>query len=523
MDVIRFALGFRFDAADDSTGRDEREYAFSELFSRLDPSLTEGMKVYAGHFAIDENDDERIYTIITMGKGLKRTKALYRAAVNDPALMCLLTDHRPIIQTNVIFKIEGFDYFGEFDKDGNLTGGDVDFSFRRLSQSRLDQELYPLRIVLAPDKFKGSMTQFEVVDVLKSAARKILPGCRLISAPVADGGDGTAEVLCRLLNGIRRKATVTGPDWNNTDTEYCFISDDTAMLDMASASGLSLVRGKPDPMDATSRGTGELILDAVKNGARKLYIGLGGSATNDCGIGAAVALGVKFKDEVDNEFAGCASNMESIRKIDLSGVDPIMKDVQITLLSDVTNPLTGPNGATAVFGPQKGANEIQLIDLERGMKNLECRYNAIAGRDIGSLAGSGAAGGMGAMLMALFNAKVENGAKRVLETMNLDKLIRKADVVVTGEGKFDRGSIDAGKATGEVIRCASNAGAVLVVISGCLGEGWERVFDIADANVYSTVTGAEARLMESDKERLFSAAERAFMAVKTGFKARSRN
>ena len=513
MEVLRFALGLRFDAADETAGTDQREHALGLLLSRAEPALFEGMKLYTARHKLDENDDKRILTVITMGQGIKRTRRLYEAITADPFIMSALAPHRPIIQTNAIFHIENAEYLGEFDADGKLSGGEVNCPIKRLPKESFGRA-YPIKIALAPDKFKGSMTQFEVIDVLKAAARKVLPGCTLIPVPAADGGDGTAEVLARTLNGRKRTLTVTGPDWNKVEASYYFIGNETAVIEMAAASGLSLVRGKPDPVDATSFGTGELIADALKNGAKQLLIGIGGSATNDAGIGAATALGVKFTDGVGNVFEGCASNMEFVRGIDLSGLDPLVRQAEITVLCDVTNPMYGKNGATAVFGPQKGADEEDLERLERGVRNIAGRYNAIAGREVSSEPGSGAAGAMGGMLAALLGAKLVNGAGTVLDRLGFDKRIAGSDIVVTGEGRFDATSIDSMKATGEVIARSRAQHAVPLVIAGCLGAGWEKVLEGADVPVFSTVTGENGRLFESDRERLMRTAERAFTAVK---------
>lgn len=518
MDVIRFALGFRFDPAECC---DERAHAFTQLFSRIDPALFEGMHLYAGHQKIDENDDERIFTVITMGQGMKRTKALYNAVKADPYIMSLLADHRPIIQTNVIFHFEGFDYYGVFDAQGALSGGTADAKIERRPVSELQKAEYAgLSVAIAPDKYKGSLCQFEAADILKAACRKALPGARIICVPAADGGDGTMNVLCRALGGRKKKLTVTGPDWKSVDAEYCMIGNDTAVIEMASASGLALVRGPLEPMDATSFGTGELIRDALRSGAKKLLIAVGGSATNDAGIGAAVALGVKFTDDAGNEYEGCASNMEYVRNVDLSGAEPLLNGASITVLCDVTNPMTGENGATAVFGPQKGAAGETLRELERGMVNMQHRYDSVAGREVCSQPGAGAAGGMGAMLAALFNAGLVRGADTVLELMDFDKLIDGADIVVTGEGMFDDTSVLSGKAVGCVIAHALEKGALPVVIAGCLGKGWQNAASSVkgDICVYSTVTGPEGRLMETDAERLASAAERAFVALRAARK-----
>lgn len=512
MDVVRFALAYRFDRLGSEDDRTQKDRALSLFIARIEPALLEGMSLHAGRYMLGENDDPDILTVVTMGKGLKATKKLWKAVESDPILMSALTGFRPIIQSNNVFRMEDFESYGVFGADGTLSGGTTEFGPIPVPKELYD-ECYPIKIVVAPDKFKGTFDQFEAAKLIRDAAKKALPGCRVIEAPVADGGDGTAGVLAKLTGGRRRKVVVTGPDRQPTEAEYCFIDNETAVIEMAQASGLALVRGELDPLHATSRGTGELIADALKNGAKKLLIGIGGSATNDGGMGAAAALGARFLDEAGNELEGCGADMENVRRIDLSGLDPSLGAAELIVLSDVNNPLTGPDGATAVYGPQKGAIGEVGERLENGMRNIEALYNGLAGREVCSEPGAGAAGGMGAMLKTLLNARLVSGAETVLSQMDFDRLIRDAALVVTGEGRLDASSIDSGKAVGAVIRRAKEAGANIMVIAGCFGQGYEKVFEHANAGLFSTVTGA-ADPAETDAERLERTAERAFRALR---------
>ncbi len=472
MDVIRFALGFRFDPIEEG---DEAARAASAFVSCVDNSLLQGLKMYAGHYKLNENDDGDILTLIIMGGGLKLFRKIYREAKSSRYLMSLLTDFRPIIQSNVMFKIDGFDYYGEFAEDRKLIGGDKELVIEPLEKDLIEKAaVNHMTVLLAPDKYKGTFDQFAAVRMLKQTARRILPGAMLISAPCADGGDGTASVICRALNGKTKKATVTGPEWELTDAEYCIVNRDTAVVEMASASGLALLKNPPDPLNATSRGTGELIADALKNKIKKLMICLGGSATNDGGMGAAIALGVKFLDPEGRELDGCGANMELVKSIDITGLEPKLKEVEISVLCDVTNPLTGENGATYTFGPQKGAEGESLIKLEKGMKNLEKLYNDAAGQPVCGLPRAGAAGGMGAMLAALLGAKLVNGAEAVLEATGFKEKLGSSDIVVTGEGCFDRTSTASGKAVGAVINAARKSDVPCYVLAGTKVDGAEK-------------------------------------------------
>ncbi|MBO6061447.1 MAG: glycerate kinase, partial [Clostridia bacterium] len=270
-----------------------------------------------------------------------------------------------------------------------------------------------------------------------------------------------------------------------------------AVIESALASGLALVKDRElDPMTATSYGTGELILRAAHEGAAEISVCLGGSATNDGGLGMARAIGVKFLKD-DGAEAVSACELKDIVSIDTSALDRFVSDAKITVVCDVDNPLTGPSGATMTFGPQKGAGEEKLALLEEGMLNLEKLLNAKAGRSVCSEPGSGAAGGMGAMLMALLNAGHENGAEAILALSDIDGKLKDAVFAITGEGRIDSTSLH-GKAVGAVLAHAERAKVPTAIIAGCMGEGAEEVLNKAE---FAEFTGSE-----EDALRYFEAA-----------------
>lgn len=516
MDIIRFALGFRFDPSDSADGEVDR--AVSAFLSCVDKSLLQGLKLYAGHFQLNENDNPDILTLIIMGGGLKQSRKVYNAVKSSRYLMSLLADRRPIIQSNVMFKFDGFEHLGDFDENGNLSGGERAAKFTPLQRDFVEKaNTSKTTIVLAPDKYKGTFDQFTAVRMLKQTARRILPGAMLVSAACADGGDGTSRVLSEALNGKSKKATVTGPEGAPVEAEYCIINRDTAVVEMAAASGLALLKNDPDPMQATSFGTGELIADALKHRIKKLWICVGGSATNDGGMGAAIALGAKFLDEKGIELSGCGANTALVHSIDLTGIDPRITDVEIGVLCDVNNPLTGDRGATYTFGPQKGADGENLEKLEEGIKNLEKLYNEAAGRPVCSEPGAGAAGGIGAMLAALFGAKLFNGAEAVLSAIDFNEKIRNAQFVITGEGCFDRTSTESGKAVSAVINACRKTGIKCCVLAGCRSPE----MDIDEKSVIKVITAydktvAENELKATAQSRFIAAAEELFKSIAKG-------
>ena len=273
--------------------------------------------------------------------------------------------------------------------------------------------------------------------------------------------------------------------------------------------------GELDPMKASSFGTGELILHALNEGIKHILIGIGGSATNDGGMGAAAALGVRFFDADGGELPGCGESMAKVCSMDTSGMPSKLETVDIRVMCDVKNPMTGENGATMVFGPQKGASGAVLDELERGMKNLERVYNDYHCSEVCSEPGTGAAGGMGAMLRVLLGAELKSGAEAVLEAVHFDELLTEADLVITGEGCLDGDSVDSGKAVGTVLRHAAAREVPAAVIAGCFGEGYERAAKLGGVALKSCINRPMTLeyAMEHSEELLSLAAEELLRGV----------
>jgi glycerate kinase len=377
-----------------------------------------------------------------------------------------------------------------------------------------------MKIILAPDSFKGSLSSLEVVKVLEISSRQIFPDMETVSVPMADGGEGTIDVLITSAGGFKETVSVTGPLGNKVKAAIGYINDGkTAVLEMAQASGLCLVpNGEKNPLAATSYGTGELLQIVLNKGIRDILIGIGGSATNDGGMGAMKALGVKFLDIEGRELFGSGASLESVHRIDISGLNPAVFESHITVICDVTNPLLGKDGATYVYGPQKGVKPSQLEKLDKGMANyIEVVENTL-GKNIADVAGAGAAGGMGAALLAFLNAKLKPGIDVVLDTVNFDKLLDGASFVVTGEGNIDEQSIRFGKVpTGIMKRCAPK-NVPVVVIAGGMGKGAELFWKDNLGSIMTTINGVmtldEAIL--NSKELLKLAADRMFLLIKIG-------
>ncbi len=517
MEIQRFGLGIRLDMLDPDFSKEELLEVLGHIFTVLNSEELAGLKLYGGRCKLDDEDSESIFTLVFTNGGMHKMRKLFLKLDGDAYIKSMLTSFRPYIQTNALCKIEEIDYYGVFGRDGELSGGEVRLDIHAARRHGIRHAAGKgLTILLAPDKFKGSLSAELVVRTMAEAARRAIPGCYLIPAPIADGGDGTVDALVRAFDGVKRKATVTGPLGARLEAEYGIIGGNTAIIEMALASGISLLEpGVNDPMKAGSRGTGELIVHALNEGVRHIIIGIGGSATNDGGLGAAIALGAKAFDGEGNELSGCGEDMEKVCRIDLSGLHSKLGSVDIRVMCDVKNPLTGPDGATMVFGPQKGADDKMLCRLERGMKNIERLYNEHARSNICSEPGTGAAGGMGAMFKALLNAELISGAEAVLDAMHFDELLEKSDIVITGEGCLDATSVEMGKAVGAIICHAEEKGIPAVVLAGCIGDGMDSMDKFKNVVVYSCVDRPMTNefAMENAQELLGDAAERLFRGI----------
>ncbi|MCY9264719.1 glycerate kinase [Bacillus haynesii] len=347
-----------------------------------------------------------------------------------------------------------------------------------------------MKIVIAPDSFKESMTSLEAARSIEKGFKAVLSDAEYVNIPVADGGEGTVQALVDATGGDIVHQTVTGPLGKPVKAAYGLLGDGkTAVIEMAEASGLHLVPPRQrNPLLTTTRGTGELILDAAEKGVSTIIIGLGGSATNDGGAGMAAALGAKFLNRDGEEIENGGGALVGIAKIDVSGLNPKLKHIQFEAACDVDNPLTGPRGASAVFGPQKGANSEMTALLDQNLKHYAAAVKAELGCEIDSIPGAGAAGGLGAGLCAFLNAELKSGVDIVLDTLSFSERIKGADLVITGEGKID-GQTVSGKTPAGVAKRARSENIPVIAFAGSLGEGCELVYDIGISALFSIVPG----------------------------------
>lgn len=304
-----------------------------------------------------------------------------------------------------------------------------------------------MHILIVPDSFKGSLSSTQVGERIRDGLRSVLPQASFRLLPVADGGEGTVEAVSAAAGGTAYSVQVAGPMGNPVSAQYAVLPDGTAVLEMAQASGLPLVPlPLRDPGRATTRGTGELISAALDQGCSRILIGIGGSATNDGGAGMARALGARFLDRNGQELAEGGGALEGLDRIDLSGLDPRLARAEFLVASDVTAPLCGPQGASLVFSPQKGASPQQAARLDRCLAHYGQVLEATFHRPLVNLPGAGAAGGLGAGLMAFCNAQLQPGIDIIFDLLHLEQEAAQADLIVTGEGR-----IDATSATGKLL------------------------------------------------------------------------
>lgn len=344
----------------------------------------------------------------------------------------------------------------------------------------------PMRIVVAPNAFKGCLSASEAAAAMAAGVRRAVPDAAILEVPVADGGDGLVDVAREALGGTLRTVEVTGPLFERRDAGFCHVAADRfAAIEMALASGLALVPAdRRDPERTTTLGTGELIRAALDLGCRRIGVGIGGSATTDGGIGMATALGVRFLDADGEPVEPVGGALARIRRIDLSGRDPRVGGVRFEAVCDVDNPLTGDKGAAAVYGPQKGATPEQVARLDAGLANLA----EVIRRDLGiacrDLPGAGAAGGLGAGLHAFLGAELKRGVDLVLDLVGLDEKLAGADLVLTGEGQIDFQTAF-GKAPAGVGSRAKARAIPCIAIAGSVGDGIDRLAEVGIGAVFS--------------------------------------
>lgn len=350
-----------------------------------------------------------------------------------------------------------------------------------------------MKFVLAPDSFKESMTAKEVCQAMENGIRKVLPDAKIISVPMSDGGEGTMDSLIDATNGQKYAVKVTEPLGTPVTAHYGILGDQkTAIIEMAEASGLSYVpQDKRTPATikkTTTFGTGELINAALKHDVTRVIIGLGGSSTNDGGSGMAQAIGVKFFDHNDHKITQKlgGGDLKQITRIDTIDINPKIKKTKFLLASDVTNPLTGTNGASYVFGPQKGADQATAKELDENLSH----YAKIIGQNIAQTPGSGAAGGLGAGLLAFTHAKIYPGVKLVANEVHLAEKIKEADYVFTGEGGTDF-QTQFGKTPYGVAQIAKKYDVPVISLAGYIGKGIDHLYDKGFTAIFGILAKAE--------------------------------
>lgn len=373
-----------------------------------------------------------------------------------------------------------------------------------------------LKIVVAPNSFKGSLSATQAARAIGRGVLQARPDAQIVEIPVADGGDGTVEALVTAHHGTFQWVNVDGPLGDPVHASYGLIDGGkTAVVELASASGFELIsEARRDPRTTTTYGFGQLLDAARRAGVNKIIAGIGGSATNDGGAGMAQAIGYHLLDDAGQELPRGGAALLRLRHVDGGQVEPGWRAVEVLVACDVTNPLLGPEGASHVYGPQKGADTAAVALLDRALANLAAVIERDLGKTVADVPGAGAAGGTGAGLMAFLDARLVRGAPLVVQTAGLDEALKGADLVITGEGRIDAQTAF-GKAPGEVARRAQAAGVPVLFLAGTRGPGWDSLDALGIREVATLDSdrgpGSQnlAGLMQNADQALTSAAARA--------------
>ncbi len=355
------------------------------------------------------------------------------------------------------------------------------------------------KVICIPDSFKGTMSSAEVCAVMKQVLHEHLPEAEILEIPVADGGEGTVDAFLATAAGEKIWLPVRGPYFEEMQAFYGMIGD-TAIIEMAACAGLPLVEDRKNPLLTTTYGAGQLMLDAARRGCRKMIVGLGGSATNDAGCGAAAALGVQFLNASLESFIPTGGTLENVRSIDVSNIDPILADIEIVTMCDIDNPMFGLQGAAYIFGPQKGADEAMVQTLDQGLRHLSNVIQTSLGIDVSQVAGGGAAGGMGAGMIAFLGSELKMGIEVVLDTVQFETLLEHTDLVFTGEGRIDTQSLR-GKVPIGVARRAKQKQIPVIAVAGAAAYQIERVYE-EGVSAYFTINQAPLPFEEAKQYSL---------------------
>jgi glycerate 2-kinase len=350
-----------------------------------------------------------------------------------------------------------------------------------------------MKFVLAPDSFKESMTAKEAADAMERGIKKVIPDADCVKVPMADGGEGTVQSLVDATEGEIIWTEVTGPDEKKVNAMFGILGDkETAIIEMASASGIHLIKKEErNPLFTTTYGTGELIKAALDKGVKTILIGIGGSATNDGGAGMVQALGAKLLDKDGNELPFGGGALNRLHKIDLSGLDSRLENTNVEVACDVTNPLTGKTGASNIFGPQKGATPEMIETLDANLKHYAEVIKEQLGKDVENIPGAGAAGGLGAGLMAYLNAELKRGIDLVIKYTKLEEKMKGADCVFTGEGSVDSQTVF-GKTPYGVSTTAQKHNIPVIAFAGRIGEGVDVLYNHGITSIVGILQGASS-------------------------------
>jgi glycerate kinase len=341
------------------------------------------------------------------------------------------------------------------------------------------------KAVIIPDSFKGTLSSLQICDIIRNKIKEYYPYCKVVSIPVADGGEGSVDCFVTALNGKKIDIVVKNPYFEEMKSFYGLIDDGkTAVIEMSACSGLPLVENRKDPRKTTTYGVGEMILDAANRGVKKIIVGLGGSCTNDGGCGAATAVGVQFFNKNGEVFIPTGGTIHEITKIDITNKNDILNGIEIITMCDIDNPMYGTNGAAYVFGAQKGADAEMIEYLDKGIKHLSEVIKMDLNKDLGEIPGTGAAGAMGAGMIAFFDSNLQMGIETVLDAVKFNSVISDSDIIFTGEGKLDRQSLR-GKVVIGISRRAKELNVPVVVITGGADENIQEVYDNGVTSIFS--------------------------------------
>jgi len=376
-----------------------------------------------------------------------------------------------------------------------------------------------MKVIIAPQGFKGGISGLEAAKAIARGVLAAVPDAETVLLPVADGGDGTLHALVDATGGEIFTCTVTGPINQQVEAQWGVMGDGrTAVIEMAKASGLAMLpTQRRNPRTTTTLGTGQLLREASEKGFSRVIIGLGGSATNDAGAGMATALGAKFLDASGNPLPPGGAALARLDRVDTSGMIESLSGIEIVGATDVTNPLCGPTGASAIFGPQKGATEEVVAELDAALLNFAQIVKRDTGQDVLDIPGAGAAGGLGAGLIAFAGAKLQSGIDMVCQMLDFDRHLEGADLVFTGEGRVDLSTVF-DKAPVGVARHAKAHGVPTVLLAGSLGDGHEQLYDHGVASVLCISDGAMSfqQALGRTGDMLQGTAERAVRLFLTG-------